>query len=164
MLPTPTDALILQTIVENLAPALLKSSPTKQAYYSRDKHSLKLPHEIKIANDYSWLARWKKFQKDILKFAKDYPYLVVTDLTNYYDNIGLRELRHVISSRVKTHETVLDLLFYIVEELSWHPDYLPTSLKGLPTINLEAFRLLAHVLLFEIDEVLKERTKNSFVR
>ena len=164
MLPTPTDALILQTIVENLAPALLKSSPTKQAYYSRDKHSLKLPHEIKIANDYSWLARWKKFQKDILKFAKDYPYLVVTDLTNYYDNIGLRELRHVISSRVKTHETVLDLLFYIVEELSWHPDYLPTSLKGLPTINLEAFRLLAHVLLFEIDEVLKERTQNSFVR
>ncbi len=164
MLPCPTDALVLQTIVENLAPALLKSSPTKQAYYSRDKHSLKLPHEIKVANDYSWLTRWKKFQKDILKFAKDYKWLVVTDLTNYYDNIGLRELRHVISSRVKTHETILDLLFYIVEELSWHPDYLPTSLKGLPTINLEAFRLLAHVLLFEVDEVLKERTNSSFVR
>jgi len=164
MLPSPTDALVLQTIVEDIALNLLKSQPTKQAYYSRDKHSLKLPHEIKVANDYSWLTKWKKFQKDILKFSRDFPYLVVTDLTNYYDNIGLRELRHVISSRVKTHEAVLDLLFYIVEELSWHPDYLPSSLKGLPTINLEAFRLLAHVLLFEIDEVLSAKTNNNFVR
>lgn len=44
------------------------------------------------------------------------------------------------------------------------PDYLPSLLKGLPTINLEAPRLLAHSLLFEIDEILNERTSGCFVR
>jgi len=34
----------------------------------------------------------------------------------------------------------------------------------LPTSNLEAIRLLAHSFLFEVDEVLKKRTQNSFTR
>jgi len=90
--------------------------------------------------------------------------LVTTDLTNYFDNIGLRELRHVISAIVKTKEVHLDLLFCLIEGLCWNPDYLPTTHKGLPTINIEAPRLLAHALLFEVDYVLKKRTKDSFVR
>ena len=105
-----------------------------------------------------------KFQKEIWKFSKAYRFLVSTDVTNYFDNIGLRELRHVISAIAKTKEVYLDLLFSLIEDLSWNPDYLPTSHKGLPTIDIEAPRLLAHALLFEVDYVLKKRTKNSFVR
>jgi hypothetical protein len=41
---------------------------------------------------------------------------------------------------------------------------LPYTGKGLPTSNLEAIRLLAHSFLFEIDDVLKQRTNNSFTR
>jgi hypothetical protein len=89
--------------------------------------------------------------------------LAVTVIANYYDSIGLRELRHIISSQIETPEVVLDLLFTIIEQLSWNPDYLP-SLKGLPTINLEAARLLAHALLFEVDEVIQSRTNGNFVR
>lgn len=166
MLPSPSDALVLQTIVEALRPELEKSQPSKNAYYSQDKHSLKLPHEIPHGGPYPepWWKLWVRFQKDIFKFSTHTPYLVVTDLTNYYDNIGLRELRHVISGRIKAPEIIYDLLFNIIEDLSWVPDYLPSSLKGLPTINLEALRLLAHALLFEVDEILDKKTKGSFVR
>lgn len=163
MLPNPTDALVFQVIVESIASGLKDIQPSKQAYYSRDKNEMKLPHEHQTS-DYTWRAKWKSFQKQIFKFSKDYEYLAVTDLTNYYDNIGLRELRHIISGHIKAPEVILDLLFKMIEELSWNPDYLPTSLNGLPTINLEAPRLLAHVLLFELDEILKEKTNDSFVR
>ncbi|MAD04668.1 MAG: RNA-directed DNA polymerase [Pseudoalteromonas sp.] len=166
MLPNPSDALVLQAVVESISEKIRESEIDGKAYYSRDKHNVKMPHEVREPGDYEmrWTEQWKKFQKDILNFSEDYKYLVVTDLTNYFDNIGLRELRHVISSRVATHEVTLDFLFSLIEQLSWNPDYLPTSLKGLPTINLEAPRLLAHALLFEIDEILNVKTGGSFVR
>ena len=52
MLPTPSDALVLQAIVESISGAIDTSKPTDKAYYSRDKHNLKLPHEIKEPGDY----------------------------------------------------------------------------------------------------------------
>lgn len=59
---------------------------------------------------------------------------------------------------------VESLIFTIIEEISWKPDYLPYSSRGLPTTNIEGVRLLAHTFLFEIDEVLKQKTNNSFTR
>ncbi|MFH0847100.1 MAG: RNA-directed DNA polymerase [Chloroflexota bacterium] len=163
MIPAPSDALVFQTITEHLSPLLEKAQPTKKAYFSRDRHSLKLPHQFRETR-YPWDILWPKFQKDIWKFTDACSYLVVTDITNFFDNIGLRELRHIVSSRIEVKEVILDLLFNIIEQLAWTPDYLPTSLKGLPTINVESFRLLPHVMLFEIDEVLNIRSNGNFVR
>jgi len=164
MIPAPSDALVLQTITEHMSPLLKKAQPTEMAYYSRDKHIFKLPHQFEETRAYPWFILWPRFQKDIWKFTDDCAYLVVTDITNFFDNIGLRELRNVVSSHVKVEEVLLDLLFNIIEQLSWSPDYLPTSLKGLPTINTEAFRLLPHVMLFEVDKVVDSYSNSSFVR
>lgn len=164
MIPSPSDALVFQTITEHIVTSLKDAQPTDKAYYSRDKHQLKLPHQFEEAEGYPWFMLWPRFQKDIWKFTDDCKYLVVTDVADFFDNIGLRELRHIVSARIKVDEVILDLLFNIIEQMSWTPDYLPTSLKGLPTINLEAFRLLPHVMLFEVDEVLNSRTGGNFVR
>lgn len=164
LVPSPSDALVFQVLTDKLYAQLAKHQPSKNAYYSRDRHSLPLPHTIPEATSYPWFILWPKFQEDIWGFSTSHDYLVTTDLSNYYDNIGLRELRHVISSLAETHEVYLDLLFSLIEDLSWSPDYLPRSNKGLPTINIEAPRLLAHALLFEVDFLLKERTINNFVR
>jgi hypothetical protein len=167
MIPAPSDALVFQTITEYLAPLLKKTQPTEKAYYSRDKHVLKLPHQFQQTR-YPWFILWPKYQKEIWKFTDDCDYLVVTDITDFFDNIGLRELRHIISStissKVPVKEVILDLLFNIIEQLMWVPDYLPTSFKGLPTINIEAFRLLPHIMLFEVDQVLDKRAHGNFVR
>ena len=164
MIPSPSDALVFQVLTDELYEALKKAQPSKGAFYSRDRHTLKLPHEHRADKSYPWFILWPKFQKSIWKFSKDHKFLVTTDLANYFDNIGLRELRHVISSLSNSTEVYLDLLFSLIEDLSWKPDYLPTSHKGLPTINIEAPRLLAHALLFEVDHVLKEITDDNFVR
>lgn len=163
VIPQPEDALILQCLVEQVSSSVLKKQPSKNAFYSRDKHNVKKPHEA-VEYGLSFREQWKNLQKKIYNFADSFNFLVVTDLTNYFDSIDLRELRRVFVSHVEADEVIVDLIFKIVEGLSWRPDYLPYSQRGLPTANVEPIRLLAHSFLFEIDQILKERTKDNFAR
>lgn len=163
VIPQPEDALILQCLVEQISASVLKKQPSKNAFYSRDKHNVKKPHEA-VEYGLSFRAQWKILQKQIYNFTDTFEYLVVTDLTNYFDSIDLRELRRVFVSYVEADEVIIDLIFRVVEGLSWKPDYLPYSHRGLPTANIEPIRLLAHSFLFEIDQILKERTSENFAR
>ncbi|SCW88104.1 Reverse transcriptase (RNA-dependent DNA polymerase), partial [Paenibacillus tianmuensis] len=161
--PQPSDALVFQVLVENINEQILKKQPSKNAFYSRDKHSVAKPHSIEDSY-FNWHEQWKRLQKKIYNFNEEKEYIVVTDLTNYYDSIDLNELRKVLTSYTGIKEVVIDLIFKIIEDISWKPDYLPYSRRGLPTTNIEGVRLLAHSFLFEIDEVLKQKTNNSFTR
>lgn len=163
VIPQPEDALILQCLVEQVSSSVLKKQPSANAFYSRDKHNVKKPHQA-VEYGLSFREQWKNLQKKIYNFANTFEYIVVTDLTNYFDSIDLRELRRVFVSLVEADEVIVDLIFKVVEGLSWKPDYLPYSQRGLPTANIEPIRLLAHSLLFEIDQILKERTENNFAR
>lgn len=163
VIPQPIDALVLQVLVENVAEKILANQPSENAYYSRAKHNVSLPH---ATDEYglTWRQQWKQLQKKIYKFNEEKELIVVTDLSNYYDSIDIEELRKVFTSYSKIDEVLIDLLFRIIEEISWKPDYLPYSKRGLPTTNIEGVRLLAHSFLFEIDEVLKQKTENCFTR
>ena len=99
-----------------------------------------------------------------MDFTKDKQKLVVTDIANYYDSINFAQLRNFLASLGHFSEIYLDFIFFVLEELVWRPDYLPYSGKGLPQINLDTPRLLAHSFLFEIDEFLEINTDNNFVR
>lgn len=161
---SPSDSLVLQALIQPFADNLISKAPSMHAYYSRDKDvALKLPHEMGSKYD-DWFFKWKLYQKEILLFTETKKYIITTDLSNYYDSIRLRELRSVISSYINCDEVLLDLLFDTIENLSWRPDYLPNQSIGLPVINLESIRLLAHSFLFEIDYVLKNQFKENFVR
>ena len=163
-IPSPSDALIFQTLIHSFGIDLEKKAPSKQAYYSRDRtNAIKLPHEVN--SDYEdWFSKWKIYQNEILSFTETKKFIIVTDLSNYYDSIRLRELRSVISGYINSPEVYLDLTFNIIESLSWKPDYLPSQFIGLPVISIEAIRLLAHSFLYDVDNVLQQQTKNNFVR
>lgn len=163
VIPQPIDSLVLQALIENIAEKILANQPSENAFYSRDKHNVSHPHKI---DEYglSWRKQWKQLQKKIYKFNEDKELIIVTDLSNYYDSIDIKELRKVFTSYTQIDEVLIDLLFKIIEEISWKPDYLPYSGRGLPTTNIEGIRLLAHSFLFELDEVIKQKTNNSFTR
>lgn len=163
VIPQPVDALIMQVLVEAIAEQIIKKQPSENAFYSRAKHNVAKPHEA-ATYGLSIRQQWKNLQKQIYKFNDEKELIVVTDLTNYYDSLLIGELRKVLVSLVNANEVLVDLLFRVIEEISWKPDYLPYSGKGLPTSNLEGIRLLAHLFLFEIDEVIKQKTNNSFAR
>jgi hypothetical protein len=163
VIPQPIDALVLQVLVESIAKKIIDKQPSKNSFYSRDKHNVPKPHEA-VEYGLSFRKQWKKLQKKIYKFNESKNLLIVTDLSNYYDSISLDELRKVFVSLVETNEVIVDLLFKVIEGIAWKPDYLPYSGRGLPTANIEAIRLLAHSFLFEIDDVIKRKTENSFAR
>ena len=163
VIPHPLDALVLQVITESLSEKILNNQPSKNAYYSRDKHNLRKPHEIDEYG-FHWRELWKKMQKQIYQFKEEKEMIIVTDLSNYYDSIYMPELRKVITGYIDKKESILDILFKILEKISWVPDYLPYTGRGLPTTNLEGVRLLAHSFVFEIDEVLKNKSNESFTR
>jgi Reverse transcriptase (RNA-dependent DNA polymerase). len=163
VIPQPIDALVLQVLVEYVSTEILKNQPSPNAFYSRDKHNVSSPHTVEEYG-LTWRQQWKQLQKRIYNFQKDKEFIVVTDLTNYYDSIDINELRKVFTSYSQIDEVLIDLLFRIIEEISWKPDYLPYSKRGLPTTNIEGIRLLAHSFLFEVDEVLANKSENSFTR
>ncbi|MGJ1312230.1 RNA-directed DNA polymerase [Sphingobacterium lactis] len=163
VIPQPIDALVLQVLVEYVSTEILKNQPSPNAFYSRDKHNVSSPHSVEEYG-FTWRQQWKQLQKKIYNFQQDKEFIVVTDLTNYYDSIDINELRKVFTSYSQIDEVLIDLLFRIIEEISWKPDYLPYSKRGLPTTNIEGIRLLAHSFLFEVDEVLANKSDNSFTR
>lgn len=163
VIPQPADTLVIQVLTESIRKKLIDQQPSKNAFYSSSRHKTKNPHE---AQEYglSTIEEWKNLQEKIYQFSESKNLTVVTDISNYYDSIDLDTLRNFIMLRANTSEVLIDLLFHIIEEISWRPDYLPYKRRGLPTSNLEGIRLLAHAFLFELDEFLKKKTNNCFTR
>ena len=58
----------------------------------------------------------------------------------------------------------LIMLIYTLSELLWQPDYSPRIEVGLPQIDLDAPRLLAHCFLFELDAFIGNDPNREFVR
>ncbi|MEL7005182.1 MAG: RNA-directed DNA polymerase [Bacteroidota bacterium] len=133
------------------------------AFYSQTKHSVQKPHEI-YEYGVNWIELWKEMQRKIYGFQQTRDLLVITDLSNYFDSIYIPELRKIISGYINGKESLLDILFKIIEGITWLPDYLPYTGRNLPTANLEAVRLLAHSFLFEIDSILQKKSGDSFTR
>lgn len=162
MLPTPDDCVVLQCIVEAMLPSALKEQPSKNSFFSRS-HS-KPNGKFDFPDEYIWFVKWIELSKQRLKIINTHKYICVTDITNYFDNIEYNNLRNIISDHIKTNEVTLDILFNVIDKISWRPDYLPSPKRSLPQVHFDAPRLLGHLYLYEIDNFLKKVTDNNFVR
>src|SRR5690606_1338415 len=103
VIPQPADALILQIITEFISREVLTNQPSENAFYSRDRHQPKKPHEIDEYG-FNWRELWKKMQIKIYRFKEEKDLIIVTDLSNYYDSIYMPELRKIISGYVRNNE------------------------------------------------------------
>ncbi|MDE7547461.1 RNA-directed DNA polymerase [Acetobacter fabarum] len=162
VLPTVNDCLILQCIVENILPIALKKQPSKNSFFSRSHGFAQA--DISFERDYIWFRQWRKFSDMRLEISSSHQFVCVTDIANYFDNIDYSHLRNIISDLHSTGEVTLDILFLVLDRISWRPDYLPSSNRSLPQVNFDAPRLLSHVYLYEVDAFLKTVTNNCFVR
>jgi hypothetical protein len=113
---------------------------------------------------YPWWILWPQFQDRIWTFTESHPFMVVTDIANYFDSIPLISLRNAIAELGHFKENLLNFLFYLLESFAWRPYYIPSPGVGLPQINFDAPRLLATAYLFKIDRELDRNTKGDFVR
>nr|CAD6413779.1 MFS transporter [Rhizobium sp. Q54] len=160
--PHPQDLLLLQTLSDTLYQQIKEAAPSKNAFFEPQDHSFsKLRGQDP---EYGTFRSWKQFHQKILGFQKEAKYLVVTDVANYYDFIDLNSLRNVLSSRKKVNESLMDFLLFILRNLSWQPDFMPFRSTGLPQIEADAPRLLAHAYLFELDAFIEKKNKQQYAR
>lgn len=162
VLPDPLDCVVLQCIVEDILPGALKKQPSKNSFFSRS-HGFKKP-TWSFEKDYIWFKRWAEFSKIRFDMVSVHKCICTTDVANYFDNIYYTHLRNMFSIVDGVQEVTLDILFSVLDKISWRPDYLPPPGRSLPQVHFDAPRLLAHIYLYEIDEFLKKETDNNFVR
>lgn len=148
-IPSAKDALVLQTLSDALWVELREKAPSPNSFYAPNDN--RISEIIKgHTSDYGPLRPWLAFQQTILRFTKNREFIIVTDITNYYDSISYDHLRNILAGLSIAKEHSLDLLIYTLSHMLWQPDYMPRVQVGLPQINLDAPRLLAHCFLFEI--------------
>lgn len=159
VIPSVRDALVLQCLSDALYAEIRGKAPTKKSFFEPKEHRFS-----STRHEYGTFAAWLNFQRELFRFSKNRDFIVVTDIANYYDSISYGHLRNVISSISGVQECVLDMLIYVLSDLLWQPDYTPRVEVGLPQINMDAPRLLAHCFLYELDAFLDSDPSRDWVR
>lgn len=160
VIPHAQDALVLQCLSDAMYAKIKGSAPTNKAFFEPKDHGFSKNSK----SEYGTFASWLNFQKEIFKFSQNRNFVVVTDIANYYDTISYVHLRNIIAGIDGMEECVLDMLIYVLSELLWRPDYMPRTEIGLPQIDLDAPRLLAHCFLYELDEYVSIQSSGDFTR
>lgn len=165
-LPAPSEALVLQALSDSLWREIRGKAPSPTAFFApQDQPFSKLnPLHDEDEFGYGPIESWLDFQQEVLKFSQVRSYVVVTDIANYYDGILHTFLRAILSDYGLEREYALDLLLFILEAMLWRPDYMPNFGIGLPQMDLDAPRLLAHTHLFEVDELFEKDPDVDFAR
>jgi len=159
VIPSVRDAIVLQSLSDALYAEIRGKAPTNKSFFEPKEHRFSATR-----HEYGTFASWLNFQRELFSFSKSRDFVVVTDIANYYDSISYTHLRNVIASISGVQECVLDMLIYVLADLLWQPDYTPRIEVGLPQINMDAPRLLAHCFLYELDEFLDSDASRDFVR
>jgi hypothetical protein len=163
-IPHPDDALVLQCISESLLPLIEKQKPSPNALFARSHQEHAGLHKSTQQSIYPWFRLWPRYQMKILNFAKVRQLLVVTDVQNFFDSVGFAFIRRQIVAEIKHSQTIVDLMLLLFENFIRRDMYAPITLQGIPTIDVDAPRLVGHALLFDIDRYLKQRTNKCFAR
>jgi hypothetical protein len=165
-LPAPSDALVLQALSDSLWREIKHKAPSPTAFFAPQDQPFSKLNPLNDEDEFGYgpIESWLDFQQEVLKFSQIRNYVVVTDIANYYDGILHSFLRSILADYGLEREYALDLLLFILEAMLWRPDYMPNFGIGLPQMDLDAPRLLAHTHLFEVDELFEKNNEVDFAR
>lgn len=162
-LPHPDEALLMTAIANGIEPRIKALQPSKATYYGRSDTKQRGIHLINQNEMYSWHTLWPFYQKQLLEFAKKRRLLVTTDIQNFFDSINIGHLRTKLTETLGSDE-IPNFIIYLFENFAVRDRYAPFRGLGIPTIDSDLPRLVAHCLFFEVDDYLKKNTSNSYSR
>ncbi len=100
---------------------------------------------------YNWL-RYSQYRKYLLLQAI-HPYLVVTDITNFFDSVLHSHVEETLRG-LPVPSRMVGLLFFLLERLSIRQDYASSHGISLPVDQFDCSRTLAHMTLFSHDNTM----------
>ena len=163
-MPRVRDLVVYRAIVNQVLRYAAKS-PGTHIHFARS--ALSKHRYLAEAEGYGYVSgnsfeEWLKFDqyRRYLLLGNIYPYIVLTDITNYFDSILFdRAIDAAMKSRMNS--ATLGLLKFMLERLSIRDSYGESPRIGLPVDEFECSRTLAHIVLFEHDSRMLRRVGNN---
>ncbi|MEI8197893.1 MAG: RNA-directed DNA polymerase, partial [Phycisphaerae bacterium] len=110
----------------------------------------------------AWLC-YNQYRKYLI-FEKIHPFIVTTDITNYFDSILFSRVSDSLHA-VSAPPRMIGLLFFLLERLSIRDAFTECPRIGLPVDEFGCSRKLAHMVLFPHDDrVVAKYGEDAFIR
>lgn len=162
--PAIPDLVLYRTIVDAIYRKALKREH-KHVYFKRERlqqaqnvaqqqavQQMSWAAQYRMTSQrsfYNWL-RYAQYRKYLLLQAV-HPYLVVTDITNFFDSVLHSHVEEALRG-LPVFPRMLGLLFFLLERLSIRQDYASSHGISLPVDEFDCSRTLAHITLFSHDD------------
>jgi hypothetical protein len=136
------DALVYRFLIEQIESDLIKK--TRQIKNIRGGVKITANKNPNNDEDYyeKWFKDWKEHQDSLRESLKRKKYLVTTDIASYFENINTLVLKDAIRSDIKGKKTVINLLFYLLENIHMRNKYEVNNYTGLPQEDIDCSRIL----------------------
>ena len=147
----------------------------RNVYFARDKVEKvrrdarkEAEAEASISADYgrsSFLA-WLRFYqyRKLLILKKLYPYIVITDITNFFDSIAHIQIEAALSE-LQLSRSLTGLVQLVLERLMFRDPFSAHPRIGIPVDEFDCSRCLAHIVLFPHDDrMVKIVGEDAYVR
>jgi hypothetical protein len=158
-----TDTLVLKGIVDAIQPKLHQGFPSCVAFARSQKQAF-----VEDPSDYeSWIQAWLRHDKTVKKLLEQRGcrFIAKGDVGNFFPTVSHRLLRQMVAQKTGGDEKLLNLLFFVLESMTWRPAYGENREVGLPQENYDASRILAHAFLEPLDtEFRRERAAKRYAR
>ncbi len=164
--PAIPDLVLYRTIVDIIYRKSLKREH-KHVYFKREHlQQAQAVAQQQVMQQINWAAQyrmtsqrsfynWLKYAqyRKYLLLQKIHPYLVVTDITNFFDSVLHSHVEEALRG-IPFDPRMLGLLFFLLERLSIRQDYASSHGISLPVDEFDCSRTLAHLTLFSHDETM----------
>ena len=167
-MPHIRDLVVYRAITEQVLLHIGKAQ-AKHVHFARNTMAKNIQNTADEGYGYlsgDAFAEWMKFNqyRRRLLFDKAYPFIVLTDITNYFDTILFDRIIDA-AMRSRMSRGGLGLLRFLLERLSIRDSYNESPRIGLPVDEFDCSRTLAHVVLFDHDRRMLELVgEDSYAR
>lgn len=150
--PSITDWIIYNAIVNFIISKIYKKIPKNSYSFNRFKDKFKRKKEHKKKTDY-----WLEFENDSIQLSKNknYEYLLVTDITSYFEHISLNVLKERLNllSNDKDYNSAINFLVQNILEKWTEDNKIPCF--GLPQ-GPNTSLILADIYLYPVDKEMND--------
>lgn len=160
------DALIYRAIISHGEASLLLNNRPWTGFRHSDKGATREGNDGDSASDsFDWFSFWLRSQGQTYDITQRCPYVVETDISNFFASIDLEVVREHLLANAGLPKDAVRLCMHLIQQVSPRPRHSTFPAQGLPQENQDSSRTIAHSLLSEIDDTLEEYGKaGNYVR
>jgi hypothetical protein len=155
------DALIYRLLIEQIEDELIKKTRQIKNIRGGIKITANANHDSDEDYYEKWFKDWKEHQDNLRESLKRKKYLVTTDIASYFENINILVLKDAIRSDIDGKKTIVNLLFYLLENIHTRYKYEVNNYTGLPQEDIDCSRTLAYYFLHPHDNEIAEFCKKE---